>query len=192
MERERSKMSEWANIQYEGNNVGTLYLDGERFGFVPVVQSSEAVKGFGVVSDLIKAALIASSLTAEDSYFGILGSLDKRDGFSYESGSGESIPKPERDTTGLTQYAMESQPSQFYVRLNEDDEVVNFVWDSVNGMYVREGGEWVEATPENWPDDDDYFLQYVTENSVTTYDKLVTSNKAPTIDDLEVVAPSDE
>lgn len=185
-------MAEWANITHEGNSVGTLYLDGEQFGFVPVVQTAGAVKGFGVVTDLIKAALIASSLTAEDSYFGILGSLDKREGFSYETNTGDAVEKPERDTSGLTQNAIDADPSPFYVRLNEDDEVVNLVQNVGTGILVREGGEWVEATPENYPDDEDYFLEYVTEESTATYDKLVTSNKAPTLDDMEVVAPSDD
>lgn len=183
-------MADWANIQHNGNSVGTLYFDGERMGFVPVVQTPDAVPGFAAVSNLIQAALLAP-VTAEDSYFGILGSLDKRPEFSYEVGNGDTVPKPERDISGLVQHAVDSEDSPYYVMLNEDDEVLSLVQDTGTGILVRENGEWVEPTDENYPSDDeqDYWSKDVTENSVATYDKLVSSNKAPTINDLEVVAP---
>lgn len=179
-------MAEWSNIQYNGESVGTLYTENERFGFVPVVQTSAATKGFAVVSSLIKAALIAD-LPAEDAYFGILGSLDKRDGFSYEEGSGETVEKPETDTTGLAASAVEDLPSPYYVTMQPDGTVLQLIQETGEEPLLRSGGEWVEFPDEDEDADDGLGIAHVTEESVTTYDKLVTSNKAPTIADLEVV-----
>lgn len=185
-------MAEWANIQYNNESVGTLYFDDtqDKFGFIPVITSSAAAPGFGIVSGLIKASLLASRITASDSYFGILGSLDKREGFSYESGSGDLI-KPTRDTSGLGQFNNEQNPSPYYLRTNENEEVVSLVQDTGDGLLVRERGDWVAPTEANYPDQDNYDIDFVSEDSIPTYDRIISENKAPVLTDFKVISPDD-
>lgn len=185
-------MAEWANVQYNGASVGTLYYDDaqDKLGFVVTVSDPAAVPGYGTITNLIKAALLASRITAEDCYFGILGSLDKREGFSYESGSGELV-KPEPDFSGLVQDEIDQLPSPYFIRLNEDDEVVSLVQNLGDDLSVRENGDWVEPTDSNYPDNGNYFIEFVSEDAISEYDRIVNENKAPVLTDFKVI-PSDD
>jgi hypothetical protein len=183
-------MAEWANIQYNGDSVGTLYFDGEKIGFVPVVQTSEAVVGLDIMTDLIKSALLLPELSASDSYFGILGSLDKREGFSYEVSTGETVEKPTADLSGADLAFTEQTPDPYGVSLDEDGNVIALIQQTPDGPLVRTNGEWTPSDPEvdiYGPNGSEYVP--VTEESIAIYDRIVSNNEAPTYDDLEAVAP---
>lgn len=186
-------MSEWANISYNGDSVGTLYFDGERFGFVPVVQTAQAAAGLDTVSTLIRSALILTEISAEDSYFGILTVLDRTEGFSYESASGDEIEKPTADLSGVDQAFNDQYDSVYGASLNDDGDVIYVIQQTPDGPLIRQDGEWVAPGPEleiYGPNGSDFVD--ITEESVAEYDRIVSNNEAPTLDDLEVVAPLDD
>lgn len=183
-------MADWANIQYNGDSVGTLYFDGEKIGFVPVVQTPDAVVGLDTMTALIKAALLLPEISASDSYFGILGALDKREEFSYESSSGETVEKPTADLSGVDQSFTEQTPDPYGVSVDEDGNIIALIQQTPDGPLVRTNGEWVPSDPEvdiYGPNGSEYVP--VTEESITIYDRIVSNNEAPTYNDLEAVAP---
>jgi hypothetical protein len=65
------------------------------------------------------------------------------------------------------------------------------VQDTGDSLSVREGGDWVEPNETNYPDQDDYDIAYVSEDSIPTYDRIISENKVPVLTDFKVISSDD-
>ena len=164
-----------ADVSVNDTPVGRVWTNNnDELEFEPVAQTNEADR----ITALVESAKILG-LPADRAYASVLEAMNRDGKYAYTQAEGPA-PEPKEAI------AETPLPTPYRLVYDENNVVTGLALDDDSQAKVRENGQWVDPISD---DDPRYWgtFEFVTDNAVPLYDKLVSESAAPTLDDFQEV-----